>query len=184
MDLDNLQELFDEAKRLTNQTEFVVIGSLSILGVLGSSKVPERMLMSIDVDCYTPQDPTRIFDLGGPLGENSAFKASHGYFLDPVSPKVASLPDQWESRLVTVKLAREIVVRFLDPNDAAVSKYARNEPRDREWIRAGLSAGLLNSEIIASRFRQTDFASDDERRSAYAALAEDTTSLKQRKRRT
>ncbi|MBM3391107.1 MAG: hypothetical protein FJY34_03920 [Betaproteobacteria bacterium] len=34
-------------------------------------------------------------------------------------------------------LAGGIVAGFLDPNDAAVSKYARGEPRDREWIRAG-----------------------------------------------
>ena len=37
-----------------------------------------------------------------------------------------------------------IVAYFLDPDDAAVSKYARCEPRDREWIRAGLLAGLLS----------------------------------------
>ena len=80
-----------------------------------------------------------------------------------------------------VHLAHGIVVQFLDPNDAAVSKYARNEPRDREWIRAGLSAGLLNEQIIASRFGQTTFVSDDELKTARAALEEDIRKLKRPK---
>ena len=70
-------------------------------------------------------------------------------------------------------LPNGIVVFFLDPNDAAVSKYARGEPRDREWIRAGLEAGVLNAGVIASRFRETTFIDDDERDRALAALAQD-----------
>lgn len=173
MDLGHLQALFDEAKRLTNHTEFVVIGSLSILGVVGDAKIPARMLMSIDVDCYTRRDPARIFELRGALGEASDFQVKHGYYLDAVAPTVATLPDGWEARLVAVKLERDIVVQFLDPNDAAVSKYARSEPRDREWIRAGLAAGLLNLQIITSRFAHTEFDSEEERASAYAALEQD-----------
>jgi hypothetical protein len=65
-----------------------------------------------------------------------------------------------------------IVAFLLDPNDAAVSKYARGEPRDREWIRAGLEAGVLNAGVIASRFRETSFLDDDERTRAMAALQE------------
>jgi hypothetical protein len=107
VDLANLQELFDEAKRLTNHTEFVVIGSLSILGVVDGAKIPPRMLMSIDVDCYTRQDPSRIFDLRRPLGEASDFQANHGYYLDPVAPTVATLPDGWESRFVLFNLGRD-----------------------------------------------------------------------------
>jgi hypothetical protein len=30
-----------------------------------------------------------------------------------------------------------VKVKYLEPNDCAVSKYARSEPKDREWIRAG-----------------------------------------------
>ena len=40
MELSNLQELFDEARKLTNHTEFVVVGSLSVLGVIAED---ERM---------------------------------------------------------------------------------------------------------------------------------------------
>ena len=55
-----------------------------------------------------------------------------------------------------------------------VSKYARAEPRGREWIQAGLAAGLLSAAVIESRFRDTLFLDDEEHRRAGVALAEDT----------
>ena len=72
-----------------------------------------------------------------------------------------------------VPFGNGIVVSFLEPNDAAVSKYARGEPRDREWIQAGLAAGLLSAPIIESRFRQTDFIDSEERERAFNAFMED-----------
>lgn len=184
MDLDQLQTLLIEAKRLSKHKEFVVVGSLSILGVARkSSEIPARMLMSIDVDCYIPADPGRIFELKERLGEGSEFEEQHGYFLDPISPQLPMLPDQWKHRLIPVDLEDGIVVRFLDPNDAAVSKYARCDVRDRQWIRAGLEAGLLSAPIIETRFRQTPFLDAAERDRAYNALAEDRAALERAKSR-
>lgn len=177
MNLNQLQVLFLEAKRLTGLSEFVVIGSLSILGVVReASFVPERMLVSVDVDCYTKADPGRIFELSGALGEGSPFDEQHGYYLDPVSPNLPTLPAQWSYRLVKAELEEAITIYFLDPNDAAVSKYARGDVRDREWIQAGLAAGLLSASIIASRFSETDFIDDAERDRARVALNEDRAS--------
>lgn len=174
MDLAKLERLFGEAKKLSGEEEFVVVGSLSALGVLPSGRVPARMLMSIDVDCYTRRDPGRVFELKRALGEGSAFEAAHGYFLDPVSPSLPTLPDQWEFRLVKVPLKNGVTVYFLDPNDAAISKSARGEPRDREWIQAGFAAGLLSAPIIAARMRDTVFLDEPERERARSAFAEDS----------
>lgn len=174
MDLSHLQALFIEAKRLTGHTEFVVIGSLSILGVVQrTSQIPERMLMSIDVDCYTKTDPGRIFELEDELGQGSGFEEKNGYYLDPVAPELPTLPTQWPYRLVTVGLEQQITAYFLDPNDAAVSKYARCDVRDREWIKAGLDASLLSAPIIESRFRETEFFDEAEQDRAWKALSED-----------
>jgi hypothetical protein len=174
MELSHLQVLFSEAKRLIRHEEFVVVGSLCVLGILHRpAEIPARMLMSIDVDCYTRSDPGRIFELGQALGQGSRFEAERGYYLDPISPQLPTLPQQWEYRLVRVALEDGIVVHFLDPNDAAVSKYARCDARDREWIRAGLGAGLLSAPVIESRFRQTTFFDEAERQRAHQALAED-----------
>jgi hypothetical protein len=173
MDLSKLETLFEEAQKLSGHSEFVVVGSLSILGVVQRGRVPPRMLMSIDVDCYTRKDPQRIFELNQALGKGSAFEAANGYFLDPVSPGLPTLPENWDARLIRVPLKHGIKAFFLDPNDAAVSKYARGEPRDREWIRAGITAGLLSVPIIASRLRDTMFLDDEEQQAALSAFAED-----------
>ena len=173
MDLSNLEILFEEARKLSGHTEFVVVGSLSVLGVVQGKRVPPRMLMSIDVDCYTRQDPQRIFELQRALGEGSAFEAAHGYYLDPVSPNLPTLPAQWEFRLIRIQFKNGLTVLFLDPNDAAVSKYARGEPRDRAWLQAGLGAGLLSAPIIESRLRETTFFDDQERQRAFGTFAED-----------
>src|SRR5687767_7297545 len=101
MDLSHLQVLFSEARKLSKHNEFVVVGSLSILGIVQrSSEIPALMLLSIDVDCYTKADPGKIFDLMEKLGEGSKFDEEHGYYLDPISPNLPTLPDQWEYRLI------------------------------------------------------------------------------------
>jgi hypothetical protein len=171
MKREDLRRLFHEARLLVGETDYVVIGSLAVLGYTGD--VPARMAMSIDVDAWCKSDPARVFDLAPALGQGSAFEAKHGYYLDPVSPQVATLPDGWNGRLIRIELEPALVAWFLDPNDAAVSKYARLEPRDREWIRAGLAAGVLSASIIETRFAQTTFLDDDESTRVAAALADD-----------
>jgi len=167
----DLRRLFAEARRLSGETDFVVIGSLAALG--HADTVPARMAVSLDVDAYGRNDPDRIFDLAPALGQGSPFEVEHGYYLDPVSPRVATLPEGWESRLVRIELEPGLAAWFLEPNDAAVSKYARMEPRDREWIRAGLDAGILSLPIIEARFAETSFLDAGEAARAGGALAED-----------
>jgi hypothetical protein len=166
-----LRRLFAEVRKLSKETDYVVIGSLGALG--HSDDVPPRMAASLDVDAWCKSDPQRIFALAGALGQGSAFEARHGYFLDPVSPRVATLPEGWEERLVRIELEAGLAAWFLEPNDAAVSKYARMEPRDREWIRAGLKGGVLRMPIIEARFRQTAFIDPAEEARARGALDED-----------
>jgi hypothetical protein len=173
---EDLRRLFARARELGSETDFVVFGSLAALGYSG--KVPPRMAMSIDVDAYCKSDPARIFELAPALGEHSAFRAEHGYYLDPVSPHVATLPPGWEERLVRIELEPGLAAWFLEPNDAAVSKYCRLEPRDREWIRAGLDAGILSPLIIAARLGQTAFLDAAEMERARRAFAEDRDRLK------
>jgi hypothetical protein len=177
VDIEDLRKLFESAKGLTNHTEFVVVGSNSVLGVPRDRALPPRMTMSIDVDAYTKSDPGRIFDLEKHLGQGSPFELENGYYLDPIAPNLPTLPEGWESRLFKVKFDGHLVVYFLDPNDAAVSKYARCEPRDREWLQAGLAAGILSPAVIEYRMRETDFADDGERARAIAAFGEDRTAV-------
>lgn len=180
----NLKALFDllqEAARLSGHSEFVVIGSLSILALEQDYEVPADMTMSNDIDCYTPNDPDRIFDLVPLLGENSPQHLASGYFIDAVSPALPSLPEGWEARMNRV--ARNgVVAWFLEPNDAALSKYARGEPRDRRWIRAGIQSGVVSVAVVKSRFRSVDFLDQEEQDRAKSQVEQDAAWFKKLRR--
>jgi hypothetical protein len=167
----DLRRLFAQARDLCGETDYVVFGSLAVLGCAG--EVPPRMAASIDVDAYCKGDPDRVLDLVATLGQGSPFEAEHGYYLDPISPRLATLPAGWTDRLTRIQLDVDLAAWFLEANDAAVSKYARMEPRDREWIRPGLRAGLLSLAILDARFAETDFLDPDEAARARRALEED-----------
>ncbi len=176
MKRDDLRRLFAEARRLSGETDYVVFGSLAALGYAG--EVPPRMAMSVDVDAYGKSEPPRVFELARALGQGSPFEAEHGFYLDPISPRLATLPAGWDERLVRIELEPGLAAWFLEPNDAAVSKYARMEPRDREWIRAGLAEGILSLPIIEARCARTAFLDAAEEQRARQALAEDRAWLK------
>ena len=99
MNLQTLLTLLKEASVLSGHREFVVIGSLSILALESCFPVPEDMAMSNDIDCYTRNDPGRIFDVVPMLGENSPRHVESGHFIDAVSPALASLPEGWAPRM-------------------------------------------------------------------------------------
>ncbi len=53
-DREQVGERLIEAQKLTNHSEYVIIGSLSVLGALASP--PKSMVMSVDVDLYPRLD--------------------------------------------------------------------------------------------------------------------------------
>lgn len=64
-----LHALLRKASELSGHEEFVIVGSLSILGAV--SDPPDAMVMSIDVDAYMKADPGRTGDLCDALGQGS-----------------------------------------------------------------------------------------------------------------
>lgn len=169
MNLQSLFQLLEAARALCGHCEYVVVGSLSVLGLAQVTAIPADMTMSIDADCYTLTDPGRVFDLQAKLGEGSPYHRSHGIYLDPVSPKLPTLPDGWEQRLIRIEQGG-VTAAFLDPNDAAVSKLARGEPRDLRWVRAGLKSGIVSLPAVRLRMRNTAFLDPQEQRTAVQAL--------------
>lgn len=169
MNLDALFDLLHAARTLCGHREYVLVGSLSILGMAEVAGVPSDMTMSIDADCFTPADPGRVFDLQAALGEGSPYHRKHGIYLDPVSPRLPTLPDGWEQRLIRLERG-DVTAAFLDPNDAAVSKLARAEPRDLRWVRAGVRAEIVSVPAVRLRMKATNFLDAEERQRAQTAL--------------
>lgn len=179
MDLDDIALLLSAAREQILHSDYVVIGSISVIASSLNHKIPPRMLLSNDFDCYPINDPARAFDLTGTLGEGSSFHKENGFYLDPVSSSLATLPTDWESRLNVLKLNNGITLRCLDPNDAAISKYARGEPRDREWIRAGIEQSIISISIIRQRLKSTVFLDQEEESGTIKRFEEDAAWFKE-----
>lgn len=174
MNFEQVQKLLNAIHAAHGVDRFVVVGSLSVLGLLSSSReIPAAMLVSNELDGYPEEDPDRRQEIARQFGQGTRFEREHGYYFDPVSPALPTLPDGWQGRLIEVRLPSGMRVKFLDSNDAAVSKYARGAAKDREWIREGLAASILSAAAIEFRFRSTPFLDPAEHDRAWAALAED-----------
>lgn len=154
MTIEDIETLLVEAAKLSNHRSFVVAGSLSVLGAV--MRPPEDMLMSRDVDLYTRLDPGRVFvEIAEQLSEGSRFHVKHGFYADPISPKILSLPEGWAARLIPVTLAKGVVANFIDPNDMAVAKLARSESNDIRWVTSGVRAGVIKLDVLEDRLKET-----------------------------
>lgn len=152
----------EEAVKLGTHKEFVIVGSLSVLGL--KEVPPEMMSMSIDIDFFPLHDQTHVQEISAELGEDSSFHESHGYYLDPISADVLVLPPGWMERMVLHEFG-DLSVYFLDVNDTAISKYVRSADNDFRWIDAGFEAGILDLDKIDARAKfSMDYPGEDDKR--------------------
>lgn len=172
MNLEDVDKVLSQIRDASGLDEFVIVGSLAALGVAGATR-PARMTMSMEVDAYPARDPARAPEFSKDFGEDSAFHRDHGFYFDAISPALPTLPEGWQGRLIHQVLPSGVKVQFLDPNDCAISKLARSEPKDREWVGAGLQSGILSLPTIEYRMRETQFLDAEEHNKAYRALQED-----------
>ena len=177
----DVERLLNAASGILQHREYVIIGSLSVLGA--SDSPPKTMVGSVDLDFYPRGDPDRAGEVEAMLGQESEFARKHGYYADPGSPLLATLPDGWEARLVPVVFESGVTALFLEANDAAISKYVRSEPRDKRWIRAGLKDGILSLAVIEYRLREETATERGEGEKARAAIAADREWLRKRLQR-
>lgn len=169
MSLADLERLLIEASKKCNHRRFVVAGSLCAIGAV--IVPPPSMVMSRDLDFYPQLDPDRGFlEIASDLGEGSTFHREHGYYADPITPKLLALPEGWESRLAPISLNGGVVAIFMDPNDAAIGKLARGQDNDLRWIAAGLEEGILQREQIIERLGKVSSLSLDEAQFAKKSL--------------
>jgi hypothetical protein len=179
LNLAQLDRLLSAVAKKHRVHTFVVIGSLSVLGLLDERAIPDAMTVSTEVDAYPESDPERAFEIADDFGLGSAFEQKHGYYFDAVSPHLPTLPLGWEQRLIERRLPGGAIARFLEPHDAAIAKLARSEPKDLRWIRAGIDASILSVATLEYRFRETVFE-DDEREQARAMLAKESARIRGR----
>lgn len=140
----DLEHVLRAAAALTDQREFIVIGSQAILGARPDA--PDILLRSMEADLYPRARPELAEVIDGAIGELSPFHQTFGYYAQGVGPETAVLPRGWADRLHRVETPNTGggAGLCLDPVDLAVAKLIAGREKDGEFVEA-----LLDSELVA-----------------------------------
>ncbi len=139
----DLEHILRASKGITGETEFIVIGSQSILGPFPDA--PRALRESMEADVYPKFRPELSEMIEGSLGRYSQFDLTFGFYADGVAPTTATLPPGWEARLVRVSNENTggAIGWCLDPHDLAYSKLAARREKDLAFV-----ANLLRFKMI------------------------------------
>lgn len=150
-----LQIALKEAGRIVRGGRFLVIGSQSLLGTFSHHELPAEAIASLefDVAVFGDVESQAADRIDGVLGEWSAFHDQHGFYVQGVDVDTAVLPEAWQKRLVRVPVlgAPDVEAVCLDPHDTCAAKLARNDERDRLFVRALVVDGLIDPSLLAER---------------------------------
>jgi hypothetical protein len=146
----DLEHILRASKALTGETEFIVIGSQSILGRFPDA--PRELRQSMEADLYPRFRPELAALIEGTLGELSIFEETHGYRADGVSPDTAVLPIGWEERLIRLETPNTegAIGWCLDPVDLAFSKLAAGRAKDLDFVGAMLHLKLIRRSALVT----------------------------------
>ena len=146
-----LEHILRASSAITEDTEFIVIGSQSILGQLPDA--PAELLRSMEVDLFPKNKPEQSIAIDGAIGEGSMFHQTFGYYAHGVAPETATLPNGWDQRLVCVQNenTRGAIGWCLNITDLAASKLAAARTHDLEFVTVLLRYGLLKPSDLLTR---------------------------------
>lgn len=131
-----LEHIIRASGEITNQYEFVIVGSQSMLGPV---PYPEAVFtVSMEVDIYPLQAPELADKIDGAIGEGSQFHQSYGYYAQGVGPETAMLPSDWMQRVHRVQNGNTNgrVAYCLDVLDLFLAKAAAGREKDRQFCMA------------------------------------------------
>jgi hypothetical protein len=82
---EDLQHVVAAAAQIVGESEFIVVGSQSILGSYPDA--PEALLRSQEADIYPRHAPDKAINIEGALGDGSHLQQTFGYYAHAVGPE-------------------------------------------------------------------------------------------------
>lgn len=143
MTREELEHIIRASGDITDQYEFVIVGSQSMLGPVPD---PEKVFtVSMEADIYPLQAPELADRIDGAIGEGSQFHRRFGYYAQGVGPDTAILPNDWMQRMHRIQNANtgDRVGYCLDVVDLFLSKAAAGREKDREFCMALFEHGYV-----------------------------------------
>lgn len=145
-----LEHAIRAACRILGVDEVILVGSQAILGP--HPDAPRELRMSAEVDVWAEGLAENEIDHLNVSGIDSPFHEEHGFYLDPVGPTTALLPPDWRDRAVYVEVTGEAAAAWCpEPTDLAISKLARGESKDTDFVGAMIFHGLTTERGLRER---------------------------------
>lgn len=161
-----LRAALKAAARIAGEREFLLIGSQALHA--SCKRPPAEVLLSQECDLYPRTHSQAAVLLGNELGRNSAFARKHGFYVDIVTPDLASLPMAWHTRLKPFRAGR-VTAFCLEVHDLLASKLAAGRLKDLELASAVLKLRLAR--VPTLRFRISRLSPTSARKQACLSLA-------------
>jgi hypothetical protein len=161
---DQLEHAIRASCQIIGQLEVIVVGSQAILGTYPEYELPSAATRSLEVDILPITDDNnetmQLADLiFGVAGELSPFQQTHGFSIDGVDLTTSALPEGWRTRLIKVQNENtaapggqpQYIGWCLDKEDLCVAKLCAFREKDRNFVDALISDGLVGLNVIAAR---------------------------------
>ena len=155
-----LEHIIRAAAGITGATDFVIVGSQSVLGQFPNA--PDELLVSMEADVFSLRDPADSDLIDGSIGEGSPFHQNFGYYAHGVSVETAVLPEGWRDRLVPIQNSNTGGGKglCLDIHDLAVSKLAAGREKDLAFLAGLFRHCLAQVEIVRTRLAATPLSAE------------------------
>jgi hypothetical protein len=164
MNREDLEHIIRASSDVTNEYEFIIIGSQSILGPI---PYPEDVFKaSAEADIYPYQAPQKADEIDGAIGEGSQFHETNGYYAQGVAPETAVLARDWITRVHRVQNSNtnDRVGYCLDVIDLFLSKAVAGRDKDREFCTALIGFGHVDPKRAIAMVAQMPIDHDAQRR--------------------
>ncbi len=150
MNRQQLEHIIRAAGAIAEVDELIIIGSQAILASLPSA--PDELLSSREVDLYPAKEPEKAILIDGSIGEGSLFDEQFKYYAHGVGPETASLPKNWQDRLVPIQneYTRHVRALCLHPVDIAASKLVAGREKDIFYIHTLLKHAVISRHELAA----------------------------------
>lgn len=144
------------ARALTNEREFVVVGSQAAHA--GIAELPDAMQQSGELDLYPLRRPELADVIEGAIGEGSQFHETFGYYAQAVGPETAKLPRNWRQRALRIADAETEGAIGIAPeiHDICASKLIALREKDFAFAQAAIDAGLVTPDVLLERLAGID----------------------------
>lgn len=151
----DLAHILRAAAQIVGDHEMLVIGSQAILGFVAESDLPDAATMSMEADVAFLNDPSEHKSdmVDGAIGEGSLFHQTYGYYGQGVGLSTAALPTGWIERAAVFDHGDTGTAIALcpEPHDLVVSKLVAGRPKDIEYARSLVQAGIVDCDTLRER---------------------------------